>query len=655
MTASKIGPTHLESTDLGLDIRSSFSGWLLGKLSGRVLALWVADRIESSPRLKGAPQTLDGLAGLDLLSGAILSSAKRAESVFETWFNIACLEAVRRAYEFMSVPIPRSTFGFDYGKLNTSFRRLSLRSRWASTMSSPRPDDGSLVDLVSLHISMEIIRAHLNSISVVERSEVPLPISLRDDTILSEMVIVQSEVDPLSMSDIASFNAAMEEYVINLMKLKSAGLERLAKLSKDGIYSVLGLSADATDAEIKRAYRTLAMQLHPDKGGNKELFQQLTEAYEKILETRGLSKPNDGEAEEPRDVPSAPESPVPSGGGPSQSAALDPDPMVRIIKAAEECLRNAKLASELTAKAVKSISAGADLTNPELKAQVVLFLKAVRVAGYACLDISSAALEAVKSLTVHQDVSVITSLASDVMNCGFDALNAAAKISGDPISLISMMSESAGKAVEAARISTQLAKALERVISREDIDQPSSGGTTVSEQASVVDEQTKQRLHNAELLKRLNADLIEQHRQLVTASEHPAPNEFARATLRDHINDCICETRQRFEANILIRSVEGIVDLFKERCDLFTSSDALAVSATPLGRLCKYLAMTDNQFVVALVDGEVVDVLSGLAALRNRSTAPPVIQGAVRQALDVGRLKQRAVVLGKGSRLSIET
>lgn len=45
-------------------------------------------------------------------------------------------------------------------------------------------------------------------------------------------------------------------------------------------YATLGVARGAEPDEIKRAFRKLASQHHPDKGGNTERFQQIQAAYE---------------------------------------------------------------------------------------------------------------------------------------------------------------------------------------------------------------------------------------------------------------------------------------------------------------------------------------------------------------------------------------
>ncbi len=50
-------------------------------------------------------------------------------------------------------------------------------------------------------------------------------------------------------------------------------------------YNTLGVPRDADQDTIKKAYRKLAMQHHPDKGGDPNEFQKINEAYEILGDT----------------------------------------------------------------------------------------------------------------------------------------------------------------------------------------------------------------------------------------------------------------------------------------------------------------------------------------------------------------------------------
>ena len=47
-------------------------------------------------------------------------------------------------------------------------------------------------------------------------------------------------------------------------------------------YDVLGVSKNATDKEIKSAFRKLAVKYHPDAGGDEQKFKEISEAYETL-------------------------------------------------------------------------------------------------------------------------------------------------------------------------------------------------------------------------------------------------------------------------------------------------------------------------------------------------------------------------------------
>src|SRR5256714_7254459 len=60
-------------------------------------------------------------------------------------------------------------------------------------------------------------------------------------------------------------------------------------MAKRDYYTTLGVNRDASDEEIKKAYRKLAMKHHPDRNPDKgweEKFKEAKEAYEVLTDAR---------------------------------------------------------------------------------------------------------------------------------------------------------------------------------------------------------------------------------------------------------------------------------------------------------------------------------------------------------------------------------
>jgi DnaJ like chaperone protein len=66
---------------------------------------------------------------------------------------------------------------------------------------------------------------------------------------------------------------------------------------RDSDYKILEIDSNATDEEVRKAYRKMAVKYHPDKVSHlgedyqrdaKEKFQKMQEAYENIKKERNM-------------------------------------------------------------------------------------------------------------------------------------------------------------------------------------------------------------------------------------------------------------------------------------------------------------------------------------------------------------------------------
>lgn len=109
------------------------------------------------------------------------------------------------------------------------------------------------------------------------------------------------------LAEIAKADGNVDDTEIEALKkiayslgLNTAVVDQMLSLggeSLDDAYKVLGLTKDATDDEVRRAYRKLALQYHPDrvatlgddvKEAAKKKFQELNDAKERIYKARKM-------------------------------------------------------------------------------------------------------------------------------------------------------------------------------------------------------------------------------------------------------------------------------------------------------------------------------------------------------------------------------
>ena len=63
------------------------------------------------------------------------------------------------------------------------------------------------------------------------------------------------------------------------------GIDEARRIVADGSpYDILGVAKDTPWDQIKKAFRKLAMQHHPDKGGDPEMFKKVRAAFEVLMD-----------------------------------------------------------------------------------------------------------------------------------------------------------------------------------------------------------------------------------------------------------------------------------------------------------------------------------------------------------------------------------
>merc|ERR1712113_741111 len=87
--------------------------------------------------------------------------------------------------------------------------------------------------------------------------------------------------------------------VTKIQKWRDSANANLKGLQKRSALAFLGLPPDSSDNDINKQYKKMALELHPDKGGDPEKFQELQEMKERLTDLEKDEK--DGDADDGED------------------------------------------------------------------------------------------------------------------------------------------------------------------------------------------------------------------------------------------------------------------------------------------------------------------------------------------------------------------
>jgi len=112
--------------------------------------------------------------------------------------------------------------------------------------------------------------------------------------LLFDIAYADGEIHP---SELAAIQRIAGVFLIDRLDFESLKAPYMKQVDRDWAYKSLEIEPTATDEEIKKAYRRMAMKYHPDKVNDlgeevkksaTEKFRSINEAYESLKKQRGI-------------------------------------------------------------------------------------------------------------------------------------------------------------------------------------------------------------------------------------------------------------------------------------------------------------------------------------------------------------------------------
>ena len=458
----------MDETDLGPSGSLVVEQWLTGRSSARALSVWMADQLGVLFPMNGRDK--EPVDPLGTLVGGV--SEAHGEWLFTSLLYKGRSKVVAEAVSAFTPPQgPRAPQCLTVEQVNHMFRRQLLEKY-------PNRPGGGAQECLRLQVLMEVLRVGkaLCEGVAVDASHQPL----NDSALLVELSLSTQDLtsdclrlspDKACTEQLEKFNSMVDDYLLRLMRFKAATAEQLGRMRENSSFGLLGLDASASEADVKRAYKQLAVHLHPDKGGDKGLFQELQGAYDRVMskvkerDGRGQAKNNKwGEVFKENEPPSEPRTadtakqPDPTqaeGEGDKAAAKCEVEALLersaKALKEAEDyAAKAADMAGDADARAEEATALLNQTQGPVVSGVMtnsihnsihtsiyaaLTIAKSVKLSGYFVIDVATVSLEVSKA--VNSPSQCATSAASSLTE-GFTAVTASSdceKVVGEATAL----------------------------------------------------------------------------------------------------------------------------------------------------------------------------------------------------------------------------
>lgn len=300
----------IEQSELDDEARRSVRSWASGKISGQQCLLrlelcgTVAQLLKKKSQ-KDVAQKLDSDAILWVFGCARLGGDEpRLRDLKRDLESKTPTQMLLEAWDAIENECGASADKLDMDEVNLALQQLSKRAR--KNCSDPSA-------FVQVQVWRELIRLHIGAEEEAD-DENPNPMMLQldednDDELMLQWIKktdqeVRETAKAMSQKQLDREAERLLDHACRMLRMEGDLQGALEGWQRFDAYRIIGVARGASLSEVRRAFYKRALLLHPDKGGDKDAFQELQRAYEEIVSEHDSQKrtAQDDEKEERKDA-----------------------------------------------------------------------------------------------------------------------------------------------------------------------------------------------------------------------------------------------------------------------------------------------------------------------------------------------------------------